>query len=313
MLATIYLLVGFALLYIGGDALVRGGAGLGLRWGLSPLVVGLTIVAFGTGSPELVVALDAALRGYGDVAIGNVVGSNICNIGLILGIAALIRPMKVESKVVRFDAPIALGVTVLLILMLYDGGLSRLEGAVLFAGIVAYTVFTLWQTRRESKDVESEFKDEHRPSRYSTRLLLLMVGGGIAALVVGGNLFVDGAVSLAETLGVSQALIALTVVALGTSLPELATSIIASLRGHGDIAIGNVVGSNIFNVLATLGAGALAAPLHRGDVQTFDLVAMLIIAALLIPLLYWRFTLGRWRGILLLFAYLFYIAMRAAG
>jgi len=309
--AAIYLLLGFGLLYLGGEALVRGAAGLGLRWGLSPLVVGLTIVAFGTSSPELVVSLDAAIRGYGEVAIGNVVGSNICNIGLILGIAALIRPMKVESKVVKFDAPIALAATLVLIAMLYDGVLSRLEGALLFGGILAYTGFTLWEAKRESGSVEEEFIEEHRPSIHGTPVLLLIVFGGLVALVAGGNLFVDGAVSLARALGVSQALIALTIVALGTSLPELSASIIASLRGHGDIAIGNVVGSNIFNIFATLGAGALAAPLSRGDVQFADLMAMLAIAIVLLPLLYWRFTLGRLRGAFLLLLYTAYIGLRA--
>jgi len=313
VIATLYLLLGFGLLYLGGELLVRGAAALGLRFGLSPLVVGLTIVAFGTSSPELVVALDAAIRGYSEVAIGNVVGSNICNTGLILGVAALIRPLKVESKVVKFDAPIALVATVALFIMLYDGVLTRIDGALLLAGIVAYTGFTLWEARRESRRVESEFTDEHQPSGHATSVLLLMIAGGLISLVIGGNLFVDGAVSLATALGVSQALIALTVVALGTSLPELATSIIASLRGHGDIAIGNVVGSNIFNILATLGVGALAVPLHRGDVQTLDLAAMLGIAILLIPLLYWRFTVGRWRGVLLLVAYAAYIGSRAAS
>jgi len=313
VIAALYLLLGFGLLYLGGELLVRGAAALGLRFGLSPLVVGLTIVAFGTSSPELVVALDAAIRGYSEVAIGNVVGSNICNTGLILGIAALIHPLKVESKVVKFDAPIALVATVALFVMLYDGVLARIDGALLLAGIVAYTGFTLWEARRESGRVESEFTEEHPPSGHATSVLLLMIAGGLIALVIGGNLFVDGAVSLATALGVSQALIALTIVALGTSLPELATSIIASLRGHGDIAIGNVVGSNIFNILATLGVGALVVPLHRGDVQTFDLAAMLGIAILLIPLLYWRFTVGRWRGALLLVAYAAYIGSRATS
>ncbi len=313
MTAATYLLLGFGLLYLGGEALVRGAAGLGLRFGLSPLVVGLTIVAFGTSSPELIVALDAAIRGYSEVAIGNVVGSNICNVGLILGIAALIRPMKIEAQVIRIDAPIALAATVLLIVMLYDGELSRINGMLLFGGILGYTGFTLWQARRESGTVENEFKEEHRPSLYPTHVLLISVGGGLAALIVGGNLFVDGAVSLAQALGVSQALIALTIVALGTSLPELAASVIASLRGHGDIAVGNVVGSNIFNILATLGVGALATPLSRGDVQMFDLAAMLAVAVLLLPLLYWRFTLGRVRGVLLLLLYAGYIAFRATN
>jgi len=313
MTAAIYLLLGFGLLYLGGEALVRGAAGLGLRFGLSPLVVGLTIVAFGTSSPELVVALDAAIRGYSEVAIGNVVGSNICNVGLILGIAALIRPMKIEAQVIKIDAPIALAATVVLMAMLHDGQLSRVDGALLFGGILAYTGFTLWQARRESGIVEKEFMEEHRPSVYPTHLLLLFIGGGLAALVVGGNLFVDGAVSLAQALGVSQALIALTIVALGTSLPELAASVVASLRGHGDIAVGNIVGSNIFNILATLGVGALATPLSRGDVQIVDLATMLAIAVLLLPLLYWRFTLGRVRGVLLLLLYAGYIAFRATN
>jgi K+-dependent Na+/Ca+ exchanger-like protein len=211
---------------------------------VSSLAIGLTVVAFGTSAPELVVSVDAALSGANDVAVGNVVGSNIANIALILGLAALLRPAKVEAKILRVDAPIMILVSFALLAVMADGRASRLEGCLLLVGLTAYTVFTFWEAGRESEQVREEFASAAPEPRASTSVGVLFAVAGLAFLVVGGHLLVTAAVELATLLGMSQAAIGLTIVAIGTSMPEFATSVMASLRGQGDIAIGNVVGSN---------------------------------------------------------------------
>ena len=302
------LAVGLLLLYVGAEGLVRGSASLALRFGLTKLAVGLTIVAFGTSSPELVVSVKAALDGNGAISLGNVIGSDICNIALILGLSALVRPLKVNAQVVRIQIPIMIGATFALALMLLDGRLQRLEGLGLFGGIIVYTWFSIYLARKEaSKSLKGELDPTFQIRARKTWLDGLFILTGLAALVVGGGLFISGAVSLAETLGVNQAVIGLTIVAAGTSIPELATSLVASIRKEGDIAVGNVVGSNIFNIFGILGIAALLRPIEMGGIQTADLIVMIVVAILILPMARTGFTLTRWEGTILLAVYSGYI------
>ncbi|MCA1790001.1 MAG: calcium/sodium antiporter, partial [Thioalkalivibrio sp.] len=239
--------MGLFLLFAGGEGLVRGASALALRFGLSPLAVGLTVVAFGTSTPELVVSLDAALAGVPDIAVGNVVGSNIANVTLILGTAMLFGPAVVVARTVRFDAPLVVVLSLVLLALLADGAVGRLEGFFLVAGLVAFTGFTLVQGRKESAEVKDEFKVALDSPAQSVIASTVLVLGGLGALILGGHVFLNAAVVFAREAGISEAVIGLTIVAIGTSLPELVTSVVAALRGQGDIAVGNVLGSNVFN------------------------------------------------------------------
>lgn len=311
-LALLQAAAGLVLLYLGGEGLVRGAAALALRLGISPLAVGLTVVAFGTSAPELVVSLDAALAGAGEIAVGNVVGSNICNVGLILGLAALVGSVGVEARIVRIDGPLMVLASLGLVGVLANGLVSRGEGLVLLAGLVAYAVFTLRAGRREPDAVQAEFASAAPGAAWRATAEAGLALAGLGALVAGGHLLVAGAVSLATGLGVDQAVIGLTVVAVGTSLPELATSVVAALRGQGDIAVGNVVGSNLFNVLGILGVTALVRPLAGGAVGALDLAVMLALAVALLPLLSTRLRLARAEGALLVASYVAYVGVRVA-
>jgi cation:H+ antiporter len=299
-LTTLQVSGALALLFAGADLLVRGASALALRLGVSALAVGLTVVAFGTSAPELVVSLGAALSGANDIAIGNVVGSNVANVALILGVAVLIRPITSHAKIVRVDAPLMVLVSLLLLALLANGVLSRFEGLLLMLGLGAFVMATFRQARTEARTVKAEFAAVAPPRRASILVSSILVLIGLSLLVAGGHLLVAGAVQLATGLGVSEAVIGLTIVAVGTSLPELATSAVASFRGHGDIAIGNVVGSNIFNVLGILGVTATAHPLELGNVSWLDLGLMVALAVVLIPLLVTRSRLDRWEGAVLL-------------
>jgi cation:H+ antiporter len=305
--------VGLAVLYVGGELLVRGSAALALRFGVSALAVGLTVVGLGTSAPELVVSVDAVLGGANDVSLGNVVGSNICNVALILGLAALLRPVRVEAKLVRFDGPLMVLVSAGVVALLADGRLGRTDGLVLLFGLFIYLLFTLWQARRETDKIKEEI--EHavpavRP-RFGKSLGFVVIG--LSALVAGGHVLVGAAVDLAENLGMSQATIGLTIVALGTSLPEMATTVIASIRGQSDIAAGNVVGSNLFNLLGILGVTSVISPLSRGGVGWVDLGVMLGVAVVALPLLLTRLRLSRVEGGVLLAIYGAYTPWLVAG
>jgi cation:H+ antiporter len=260
------LVIGIVLLYFGAEWLVEGSAGLARSMGVRPLVVGLTVVAYGTSAPELVVSLLASLEGRSAIALGNVVGSNIANIGAILGVTALISPPRVEPTLIRRELPVLVASALLVPLFLLDGGISRLEGTLLLAGAVGFTLLTLRLAkeipvsaptlRTEVRaEVEAEAATGSRPK------LVGLSGVGLVGLVAGGKLFVDGASAVALALGMSERVVGLTIVAVGTSLPEMAASVVAALRGHSSIAIGNVVGSNIFNVLLILGGAAVANPI----------------------------------------------------
>lgn len=304
----VHLIAGVLFLYLGAEGLVRGSASLAGRLGLTRLVIGLTIVAFGTSSPELVVSIKTAYNGQGDLSLGNIIGSNICNIALILGLSSLIRPLSVNVQVVRLQIPIMIAVSLLLWALLMDGRLDRLEGVGLCMGILAYTIYSLHLARKETgQSFRKEGRNPEEGSMPKFWINVLFAAGGLALLVFGANLFVSGAVSMAKILHISQALIGLTIVAVGTSLPELATSLVAALRKEGDIAIGNVVGSNIFNILAILGISSLVRPVEMGGIGKGDIMMMILTAILTLPMARSGFRLARWEGIILLLLYGGYI------
>lgn len=305
---TLFLLGGLLLLYFGAEALVHGSSRLALRLGITPLVVGLTVVAFGTSAPELVVSIKASLVGQNGIAVGNVVGSNIFNIAAILGITALIRPLAVNRQLLRLDTPIMIGVTLLCSVLLLNRTLSRPEAVLLLLGIIAYVTLSVIIARRP-KSIPTE-KAQNRAEPLKLRFVVwdvLFIAVGLAFLVYGAHLFVEGSLQVARKLGVSEAVIGLTIVAAGTSLPELVTSVVASLRKKHDIAVGNIIGSNIFNLLAILGTAGLIHPLSTGGVTTADFTVMSGFAILLLPLMLPRHTLSRWAGALLLLLYAAYL------
>ena len=302
---------GVLLLLAGAEALVRGASALALRIGISPLVVGLTVVAIGTSSPELVVSVQAALSGEGGVAIGNVVGSNIANLGLIVGVAAVLSPMAVDPKLVRHDVPVMLLSMGALVLFLLDGELVRWEGALLLCGAVVYTVDGIRTSRRDERArraaLPPEVQDAMKEAAVGFKRHLLLVVGGIALLVYGAELLLAGAVEVATVLGVSEAVIGLTLVALGTSLPELATTVVAARRGEAAIALGNAVGSNIFNAFSVLGPAALAAPIRAVGVGADVLAIMVGFGLLTLFFLVSGGKTRRWEGSILLLGYAGYL------
>lgn len=296
------------LLVAGAEGLVRGSAALALRAGLSPLVVGLTIVALGTSAPELVVSVNAVRDGEGDLAVGNVVGSNVFNVALILGLTAIVHPLPVHGRVARLDAPVALGAALLLTLLLWNRDLSPLEGGLLLLGLAVYTANGFRLARREG------VPDEDLPvpgrSRWQDAAFLL---GGFALLAAGSEILVANAVDLARAFGVQEAVIGLTIVAAGTSLPELATSLVAAFRRQADIALGNVVGSNLFNLLGILGAASLAGELRSDGVLPADFALMVLTSAMLVGMAFFRPTLGRLEGLVLFAAFACWMTWRWPG
>jgi cation:H+ antiporter len=308
---------GLVLLVVGANALVRGASKLALSFGISPLVVGLTIVAFGTSAPEVAVSVGAVLDGNPDIAIGNVVGSNIFNVLFILGISALIAPLIVNIQLIRQEVPIMLGASLLLLALGLDGKLSLLDGALLFSLLVAYTVFLVVQSRRETQAAKDEYAAEVKPAeagawddKLPMQLLLIVVG--LAALVFGSEYLVTAAVSFAKAMGVSDLVIGLTIVAAGTSMPEVATSITAAIKGERDIAVGNVVGSNTFNILGCLGLSGLVS----GDMGlamapsllAFDIWVMLAVALACLPVFMTGREIARWEGGVFVAYYAAYVA-----
>ncbi len=308
-------LLGLACLTAGAEFLVRGASRLALTLGISPLVVGLTVVAFGTSAPEMAVSVDAALAGNGDLAVGNVVGSNIANVLLILGLSALIVPLAVADQLLRQEIPVMIGASVLLIVMALDGTLSVGEGLLLFALMAAYTAFLVVQSRRAGQAVRDEFAAEMPPaaSRWDAHwsVQVLMVVAGLGLLVLGADWLVDAAVAMARDFGVSDLVIGLTIVAVGTSMPETATSLVAAWRGERDIAVGNVVGSNVFNILACLGAAAAVSdggiPVSAA-VRNFDLWVMLAVALGCLTIAVPGRTIQRWEGGVFIAFYAAYVA-----
>ncbi len=321
----VYLLfvLGLVMLVGGADLLVRGARRLALSAGLSPLVVGLTVVAFGTSAPELAVSVQAALSGNGDIAVANVLGSNISNVLLILGLSAAIMPLIVSRKLILIEIPLMITVSLIAWGLVMDGILGFGDGLVLFAGIIAYTVFAVVQSRRESRAV----KESHRrgfveavPGKTGSikggrRLALdvLFIGAGLVILVLGADWLVGAAITLARMFGVNEAFVGLTIVAVGTSLPELATSVLASLKGERDIAVGNIIGSNLFNLLAVLGLSGMLAPggiAVAGSMVWVDFPIMLAVAVACLPVLFTGHLIARWEGVVFLVYYGAYVAFR---
>ncbi len=297
----VILLGGLVGLLFGGEALVRGSVGIARRLAIAPLLIGLTVVGFGTSTPELLVSVDAALRGVPDIAIGNIVGSNIANILLIVGLSALVWPIRVLGGTLRRDTGVMMAAALVLIPVFWLGAIGRLSGAVLVAGLIAYLV---WAYLRPGAGKAEDDPSPMVPLWQSA----LWVAVGLVALMLGARLLVDGAVSIARGYGVSEAFIGLTIVAVGTSLPELATSLIAALRRQSEIAIGNIVGSNIFNVFGILGVTAVIAPIPVAPrFLTFDLPVMIAVSLVLTSLLLTRPLIGRGVGVALLAGYAAYV------
>ena len=305
--------LGLTVLVVGADVLVRGASRLAVSFGVSPLVVGLTVVAFGTSAPEMAVSVGSALAGSPDLALGNVVGSNICNVLLILGISALITPLLVDEQIIRQEIPIMIGVSALLVVMALDGHLGLVESIVLFALVIAYTVFLIVQSRRASKAVQEEFGTDLPTSAWDRHWAVQvgLIATGLVMLIVGADWLVEAAVAFARAFGVSDLVVGLTVVAVGTSMPEIATSIVAAMRGQRDIAVGNVVGSNIFNILAVLGASGIASgtglPVSEAA-RNFDLWVMLAVAFACLPIMITGREIARWEGGVFLAYYAAYAA-----
>ncbi|NJK81018.1 MAG: calcium/sodium antiporter [Chloroflexaceae bacterium] len=312
---------GLALLIVGAEALVRGASHLAALVGISPLVVGLTVVAFGTSSPELAVSVQSALAGQADIAVGNVIGSNIFNVLFILGICAVIVPLTVAQQLVRLDVPIMIGVSLLMWVLARDGTIGTFDGGLLFVGIVSYIIFGIYQSRKESAAVKDEYAQAfgEQPARPFTNTVIQigLVVVGLALLVLGSRWLVDSAVVIARSLGLSELVIGLTIVAVGTSMPEVATSIIASIKGERDIAVGNVVGSNIFNVLAILGITSLITPVPvSATALAIDIPVMIAVAVACLPIFFTGMQIARWEGMIFLGSYItytVYLILNATG
>ncbi len=300
---TIILFIsGLALLIAGAELLVRGASGIALNLRISPLVVGLTVVAFGTSAPELAVGIESSLTGKEGITFGTVVGSNIFNILFILGVSAIILPLTVSKKLLRMDVPFMIALSILLLILSMNGVLSRMEGIFLTAGLIIYTTFLIIQSRRQS--VPDPVGVDDIPGKQKGWILnTIMAVGGFGLLIAGSNWFLDGAVEIARTLGLSEAIIGLTIVAAGTSMPEVVTSIMAAIRGEREIAVGNVVGSNIFNILGVLGISAMFAS-GGLDVSSsmirFDLPVMIVVALACLPIFFTGGVITRGEGVLLL-------------
>ncbi|MDQ2690540.1 MAG: calcium/sodium antiporter [Chloroflexota bacterium] len=324
MLTAIFFFIGgLLILILGAEFLLRGSSRLAAAFGISPLVIGLTIVAIGTASPEIAVSLQAAVNGQGDLTLGNVLGSNIFNILFILGMTAMVAPIIIAEQLIRLDAPIMLAVSLLVLALALDGNLALLDSLILLVCLVGYTVFALRQSRRESQKVQNEYAEEYaakqRPTTKNTAINLLLIAAGLGLLVAGSRWLVDSAVSIARMLRVSELIIGLTIVAVGTSLPEVTTSLMAALKKQSDIAVGNAVGSNIFNLLGDLGIRAILAPGGipvSARVLQFDFLVMIFVALVSLPIFYLDNKISRIEGALLLsyyFLYLVYIILQATN
>lgn len=317
LLDIIYIIIGVALVLIGADRLTEGASSLARRFGVPEIVIGLTIVACGTSAPEFFVSLMSALNGTPGMAVGNVVGSNIMNTMLIVGCAAMVAPMVISPSTVRKDIPFAVGASILLLLLTIDSAVSRFDGIILLLGFVAFMAYTLWQARKSLAPALSEGGGSEEPVKNSPSmgegrrkalwLDALWIILGLAGLVFGSNLFVDSASNMASSFGVSQGVIGLTIVAGGTSLPELATSVVAARKGQSAIAIGNVIGSNVFNVLLILGATAAISPLQMEGIAMLDLGVMLGSIFLVWLFSFTRYTVERWEGAVLFLGYMGYL------
>jgi cation:H+ antiporter len=315
----IFFFLGLGALVLGAESLVRGASKIALSLGISPLVVGLTIVAMGTSSPEVAVSVGAVLNGSTDIAVGNVVGSNIFNVLFILGISAVITPLVVHSQIIRQEVPIMIGASLILAVLIIGGTLSRLEAALLLVLLVAYLVFLVRQSRAETRETRDEY-EEGVPrtggwdSHWAVQLVLIVAGLGL--LIIGSNWLVDAAVAFARAFGVSDLVIGLTIIAAGTSMPEVATSVMAAIRGERDIAVGNVIGSSTFNILGCLGISGVVSRTGLGiapAVLNFDIWVMIAVAVASLPVFLLGRSIGRRRGLLFLGYYVIYVVYLILG
>ncbi|MBX3006575.1 MAG: calcium/sodium antiporter [Melioribacteraceae bacterium] len=303
---------GLALLIFGADLLVKGASRIASSLGISPLVVGLTVVSFGTSSPELAVSLQSTFNGQPDIAVGNVVGSNIFNVLFILGLSAIIAPLIVNQQLIKIDVPIMIGISVLVYIFGLNGLIGRFEGFILFGSLISYIVFLIIQSRKESKAIEEEYSKEYSVKDKSAKqiiLNILFVIVGLALLIYGSDLLVESAVKIAQSFGVSELIIGLTIIAAGTSMPEVAASVVAAFKGEKDIAVGNVVGSNIFNLLCILGLTSIISPSGVNvapSAISFDIPVMTAIAIACLPIFFTGNSISRWEGFVFLFYYVAY-------
>ncbi len=316
-----YFVLGLVFLVVGAEALVRGASRLATAIGISPLVIGLTVVAFGTSAPELAVSIKASLDGQANIALGNVVGSNIFNVLFILGISAIIVPLTVAQQLVRLDVPLMIVLSGLVLVLSLDGNLGHYDGILLFAGLIGYVLFLIRMSRKESASVQDEYAREYAAPQETakrTGLNVVLVVIGLLLLVVGSRWLVESAIAFAQYIGVSELIIGLTIVAAGTSLPEVVTSILAAIRGERDIAVGNVVGSNIFNIMGVLGLSSIIAPAGIAvapSIVGFDLPIMIAVAFACLPIFFTRGEISRLEGMLLLLyyaAYTLYLVLAAS-
>ena len=304
ILPLLLILVSFAVLFFGAELLVRGGASMALKLGLSPLVIGLTVVAYGTSMPELIVSLKAAFNGQPDIAIGNVVGSNIFNIAVILGLSAMVFPIATNLQVLKWDAPLLVVVTLLVPLTFLDGEVQRWEAGVFLVGAGLSTWWTIRMARKDEcsgREIAADVPEIRKGGNLWKDVVL--IGAGLLVLVVGSRLLVDNATVVARSFGVSEAVIGLTIIAAGTSMPELATSVVAAFRGQSDIALGNVLGSNLFNLLFVLGGASVVQPVRTAAMNPLDLGVMIGLTVVLLPFLFTGKRLSRAEGLMLVAGY----------
>jgi cation:H+ antiporter len=308
LLNIILLVIGLVILIVGGDFLVRGASRIAIRFHISPLVIGLTIVAFGTSAPELLIALKSALAGSPDLTMGNIVGSNICNLALVLGVAAIIGSIRVKPSVLELDWPVAMGSSLLLYILMKDGWISWHEGLLFIAILAIYTIFIIRNSMKEGKALrimDSEF-DPPEPKQSAWKDVFLIIIGSFG-LYFGADLFIGGAQELARFLGVSERVIGITVLAIGTSLPELVTVMLAAFKKETDLALGNLLGSNIFNVLSILGITSIVTEIRVNEViRGSDMLWMLGITALVLPMMVYKRTITKIDGMILLSIYAYY-------
>ena len=311
MIQDILLLIaGLILLVAGGEFLVRGASSIALRLKISPLVVGLTVVAFGTSAPELFIGIKSALLGSPDITMGNVIGSNICNLALVLGVIALISPVPVQNDSIKIDWPMTMGSSLLLYLLVREGYINAYEGVLFVCILIAYIVFVIMKSRKETQNKQAAVVDSDVPDAPSNSLIkdLAFIAMGTAGLSFGSDWFIQGARSLAIEIGVDERVIGVTIVALGTSLPELATAMVAAFKKETDIAVGNLMGSNIFNILSILGITSIIQQIEVNDVIiNSDMIWMLLITFLILPMMLYKKIVGRIEGAILLAVYSYYI------
>lgn len=299
-------IIGLIILYLGGEGLVRGSSRLARAMGINPVLIGLTIVAFGTSAPELVVSIIAAFKGSNDLIMGNILGSNIANIGLILGISALIYPISIKLTLIKVELPFMIFISILLLLFSQNLIIGHFEGAILFILLISMIIYSCYDAFKEPKEIEKEYSELVQVDRSYNKNILYIVFG-IIGLSIGAKLLVDSAISIAQSLGVSQALIGITAVAIGTSLPELTTSVIAALKKESGIIIGNIIGSNIFNI-GILGIISVLKPIEmKQHLLEFEFCIMILFSIILLPIMKTGFKIAKTEGLLLLLFYLMFL------